>query len=742
VVLHGGEPLLAGAGTVRLAAEELRAALPGGCELDLRIHTNGVRLDREFCDLFVEHGIKVGVSLDGDRAANDLHRRYLDGRSSHAQVVRAVKLLQEPGYRHLFAGLLCTIDVRNDPVAVYDALIALDPPRLDFLLPHATWAHPPLRPGGPDTTPYADWLGAVHERWDAQGRPVPVRTFDSIHRTLRGLGSLSESFGLEPADLVVIDTDGTLEQADSLKTAFDNAAATGFNVFDDSFDTAARHPGMQDRQHGLDDLCPQCRSCPVVTSCGGGLYAHRYREDNGFRNPSVYCPDLLAFIGEVAKRQDAAVDPGPPEPPLADRHVAELASGYGGAEAVAELVEGQLRIGRSLLAEVRNRAAARGWADPGAVWDLLTTLDDEAPEAVDAVVAHPYTRTWAMRCLAGPDPRPGADTGGLAETAAAAALRAGRDTPVEVPLRDGVLRLPGLGRLLLDADGSAVVNAEADGFTVRCGSSRVRVRWEDRGAGTPGWQPVRRVAAGPDWTVALEDTDAQRDSYGEAGLVADRLPEDEYTAWSAALGEAWRFITRALPRYAPGVATGLSCITPLSASAARDRDASATSRQAFGAVGIRRPATPERLALLIVHEFQHVKLGAVLDQYDLFDPDDTRLYYAPWRPDPRPLEGLFQGTYAHVAVAEYWRAEQGRLARAEVEFARWRAHAAEALETLAGSGSLTGDGARFVAGMRATVEPWLDEPVGGPATREAERLRADTRRSWLVGQATKPGTGG
>jgi uncharacterized protein len=37
----------------------------------------------------------------------------------------------------------------------------------------------------------------------------------------------------------------------------------------------------------------------VVTSCGGGLYAHRYRADNGFDNPSAYCPDLLKLITHI-----------------------------------------------------------------------------------------------------------------------------------------------------------------------------------------------------------------------------------------------------------------------------------------------------------------------------------------------------------------------------------------------------------------------------------------------------------
>ena len=107
------------------------------CTLDLRIHTNGMRLDEELCELFRVEQVKVGVSLDGDRAANDLHRRFADGRSSYDSVIRAVTLLRRPEYREIYAGLLCTVDLRADPVASYRALAALDPPAVDFLLPHA-----------------------------------------------------------------------------------------------------------------------------------------------------------------------------------------------------------------------------------------------------------------------------------------------------------------------------------------------------------------------------------------------------------------------------------------------------------------------------------------------------------------------------------------------------------------------------------------------------------------------------
>src|SRR5579862_7900664 len=92
VVLHGGEPLLAGVRGLRVICEILRREIEPECRLDLRIHTNGVLLDEDFCTLFAEQQVKVGISIDGDRTANDRHRLYANGRSSYDQVVRAIGL--------------------------------------------------------------------------------------------------------------------------------------------------------------------------------------------------------------------------------------------------------------------------------------------------------------------------------------------------------------------------------------------------------------------------------------------------------------------------------------------------------------------------------------------------------------------------------------------------------------------------------------------------------------------------
>ena len=185
LILHGGEPLLLGQTRMRALLDVLISQIGPVTRLDLRIHSNGLLLDEQWCAMFREYGVKVGVSLDGDRAANDRHRVFADGRGSYFQVLDALTLLRRPENRQLYAGILCTVDLANDPVAVYRALAAQEPPSLDLLLPHATWEFPPYRPAG-RPNPYADWLMQVYRRWDQDGRRMPIRIFNSVLSTAAG----------------------------------------------------------------------------------------------------------------------------------------------------------------------------------------------------------------------------------------------------------------------------------------------------------------------------------------------------------------------------------------------------------------------------------------------------------------------------------------------------------------------------------------------------------------------------
>jgi uncharacterized protein len=320
----------------------------------------------------------------------------------------------------------------------------------------------------------------------------------------------------------------------------------------------------------------------------------------------------------------------------------------------------------------------------------------------------------------------------LSAIAAAAAIRAGISAELDVPVRNGFLHLPTLGRLAvpLITSASVVVDTGSDWFAARLpeGERAIKLNSQEPQA---GWEPVRVLQADGSM-VRLEDTDPYRECH--QWPAAGRVPEAEVSQWRLLYRQSWDLIVREFPQYLPGLATGLTTITPL-ANSVRGREISAAARQAFGSIGVALPDTADTLAMLLMHEFQHVKLGALLDLFDLCDRGDTRVFYAPWRDDPRPLEALLQGTYAHIAVTEFWRTRWRQLPSAEAEtaaarFALWRAQTSAAADALAGSGSLTPLGARFVDGMRATLARWVDEPVPAMAAHVARRWATEHRSKW------------
>jgi uncharacterized protein len=307
VVLHGGEPLLAGAKLIDYTVSTIRSAT--NAQVGFVMQTNGVLLDAEYLKLFDELDIHVGISLDGDAGAHDRHRRRANGEGTYAAVARSLELLSSDPFRHLFNGLLCTIDPRNDPIGTYEALLRFQPPTIDFLLPHGNWSSPP--PGripGSRETPYGDWLVSVFDHWyRAPRQEIRIRLFSEIIKLLLGGASTTELVGLSPVGVVVVETDGSIEQSDILKSAYPGASATGLHISRDSFDSAIALPSFAARQIGIHALGDECCACEIRQTCGGGLYAHRYREDSGFANPSVYCPDLFLLISHIRRNVKSGI---------------------------------------------------------------------------------------------------------------------------------------------------------------------------------------------------------------------------------------------------------------------------------------------------------------------------------------------------------------------------------------------------------------------------------------------------
>lgn len=400
---------------------------------------------------------------------------------------------------------------------------------------------------------------------------------------------------------------------------------------------------------------------------------------------------------------------------LARGVLAALASGGGGREAVQELAAAELSKHLLLLAGVLNAAPdgeRRRLAQTG--FDVLSQAWHLDRGAVETVIRFPSVGTWALHAIRTAQPS------GMLAVAAAAAIRAGLAIDIEIPVCNDQVLLPSLGMASVSGP---VTRVRTGGGRATVGDVEVP---GDPHQDAAGWRGLHRVRAGA-FDVLIDDLDPFR----LPGLqdLAQSVPTQ---SWETALRDAWHLLESHHPEAATEVAAGISAIVPRRSP--RSGLVSTSSPQSFGAVGLSLPPDPVTGAETLVHETQHLKLGALQHIVTLTLPEDGQRFYAPWRDDPRPLGGLLQGTYAHLSVTGFWRRQRrfpSGARKAEAEYARWREATSLGIDAIRSSGRLTPEGTAFVDGMADTIGAWRAEPV--PARAEAEaREAADAHHARYV----------
>lgn len=443
---------------------------------------------------------------------------------------------------------------------------------------------------------------------------------------------------------------------------------------------------------------------------------------------------------------------------LTPRQFESLTRGEGDADALAELVRAE-HSHRLLLLDVLLDAleplaqVAGPLPAPGRAWDLLAAAQRRAPAAVRDMLDLPETGLWAgqlLNRLCRPRPHEvplWADVGHLHCLAAAAALRAGLDFSFPLPCLAGRVELPALGQVRLPARAAqevAVLTARAGTATVTSPNGTVRVP-DEPAHPAPGWLPLRhaelRLPGTGTARPVLDDLGRQRIAAPPTG-AARRLGSEAAARLARLVQRGCELLVQADPASAETVAALLRTVQPMQAYEAF-RVRSASSGHGVGGLALSLPESELACAAALVHELQHSKLNALAHLIPLVEEGSGpgRLYYAPWRDDPRPLSGMLQGIYAFTGVARFW-GGRTRLPGGEhdplawFEFALWSGQLTRVLPRVATDPELSGAGRRLLDGVQATVAGWsADAPrtaAARGAVRLAGRLAADHRALWRL----------
>ncbi|MFF4173367.1 HEXXH motif domain-containing protein [Streptomyces sp. NPDC001744] len=377
----------------------------------------------------------------------------------------------------------------------------------------------------------------------------------------------------------------------------------------------------------------------------------------------------------------------------------------------------RLLLLKALLVRVRRHreeiapATLRGFEE---AWRLLERTERSHPAAVRAVLDYPTTGSWLAAALTAP-PGPALD-GHLARlepVATTAALRAGRPLDLVVRAPGGVLSLPGVGSVLTGpgpvrvASRSHVVRVHAEDAP---GAPAAILRLADARSGTltgsgPGWRGLRRLSGG---AARLDDLDPYRVPPGGVGTPARHAAERadvDHAVWSGHWRAARDLLRRTDRERAAEVGRTVGALVPLRPYG--PRSVGATLSVAPGAVLMTPSAGACDMAETLVHELHHSKLSTLHELVPLYRPGDAALHRVGWRGDARPVSGVFQGAYAHLALADLWRrardapgAPRAWRTRAAQQFDHIHDQVGDALTILLESDELTDEGREFARHMR------------------------------------------
>jgi uncharacterized protein len=297
VTFHGGEPLVPGAAWYREALPLLRDGL-APCKVRFAIQSNLWLLTDELCELFGEHGVSIGTSLDGPEEINDAQR----GRGYFARTMAGIERAWAHG---LDVGAICTFTAPTVKRAdeVFDFFVGAG---IRFTI-HA--ALPSLRYPDADgwsiaAEAHGDLLVHLLDRYLDDLTRTRIGTLDSMARSVSvGRGGIC-TFGECLGEYLAVGPDGSI---------FPCQRFAGMSEY--AIGDVARRPtwaelqaspvwrAFAERQERVGEACGECAH---FAYCKGGCPYNALVAGRGHLEPAARDPHCEAYrrtfehIGEQA----------------------------------------------------------------------------------------------------------------------------------------------------------------------------------------------------------------------------------------------------------------------------------------------------------------------------------------------------------------------------------------------------------------------------------------------------------
>jgi uncharacterized protein len=304
-IFHGGEPLLSGLSFFEKALNAIACNRSPEARVSIHVQTNAVLIDEGWLDLFVGHGVNVGVSLDGPAHLHDAFRVFPDGSGTHDAVVESIRKMRHRGIQ---VGALAVITplTSRQPIEVMRYFESSPWSEVDFLpctrpsecqTRGCDSAVPSTPPGELFPHAYADFILKAFRHWlFSSSSRLPVRFFSEILKSYAGYQASLCS--LAPQEhcgrhTFTIDSDGCLYFCDDF--IGEEEWRIG-HILDDSLESVFRSERYHALRSRILKMPPTCLECRWLSSCGGGCSYHRYLASPELHQRSIFCESIRKIM--------------------------------------------------------------------------------------------------------------------------------------------------------------------------------------------------------------------------------------------------------------------------------------------------------------------------------------------------------------------------------------------------------------------------------------------------------------
>jgi uncharacterized protein len=301
ITFHGGEPLTAGSTFYRQALPLLREALAPR-RVRLAMQSNLWLLNPELCDLFREHSLAIGTSLDGPENITDAQR----GAGYFRRTMTGIELAHRRG---LEVGCICTFTRQSRPHAA-EIFNFFRAEGLNFSI-HA--AVPSLQYPDADgwslsPNAHGDLLVEILDRYTSNLPHLRISTLDSLCKSVSaGEGTIC-SFTDCLGNYLAVGPDGTIYPCQR----FAGLSQWGMgNVHNrPSLEGLHQSPVWRTLAERQERILAECSGCPSLAICKGGCPYNALAANGGQFNGTLrdpHCPGYRRIFAHISDRALAEV---------------------------------------------------------------------------------------------------------------------------------------------------------------------------------------------------------------------------------------------------------------------------------------------------------------------------------------------------------------------------------------------------------------------------------------------------